>query len=247
MQKKCTIVWLAVLLPLGLWGQQFTRELQFQDTRMNGPDVKLLQEKLLSLGFSEVGEADGWFGRKTEYAVEKCQMFFGFAPDGVVRKDFFTALYKTDKLTLELIDMIKRANAIDEKLEHLDSISFEDIKPDARSHGLPCYWNVYYKNNTVEKVDMSEPYEASSSSAALYLFSNGDKFFASSWILGQMNFNEALQYMEVKKDYYANSYLIRKNKTYAIKNGQLIADETRKELEYHINRFRDVHLDYLLK
>ena len=36
-------------------------------------------------------------------------------------------------------------------------------------------------------------------------------------------------------------------KTYAIKNGQLIADETRKELEYHINRFKDVHLDYLLK
>ena len=49
------------------------------------------------------------------------------------------------------------------------------------------------------------------------------------------------------RQYFITNYLITKNKTYSIKNGQLITDKNNKELEQCINRFENVHLDYLLK
>lgn len=236
MKKVLCLVFIILLGTIG-FSQQFTRELKLEDKRMNGQDVKLVQEKLLSFGFSEVGEADGWFGPKTEESVKKCQLCFGFTPDGVVRKDFFTALYKTDKLTLELIDVIKRANAVEEELKERSIISFEYIEPN--SHGLPCDWYIYYKTNTVEKVSMKEAYEFSFGSIELYPFSNGDKFFMSYW-LSQDVYGQ-------NRQYFITNYLITKNKTYSIKNGQLITDKNNKELEQCINRFENVHLDYLLK
>ena len=48
-----------------------------------GPEVKLLQERLIMLGY-EVVSADGVFGPITRWAVLNVQAMFGYTIDGVV-------------------------------------------------------------------------------------------------------------------------------------------------------------------
>ena len=49
----------------------------------NGPDVRLLQEKLVALGYAPV-KVDGVFGPVTRWAVLNVQAMFGYTVDGVV-------------------------------------------------------------------------------------------------------------------------------------------------------------------
>jgi hypothetical protein len=70
----------------GTYSSDFARVLSLSEPRMQGDDVLALQEQLLSLSFSEVGEADGWYGPLTKGAVEKFQRYAGIAYDGVVRQ-----------------------------------------------------------------------------------------------------------------------------------------------------------------
>lgn len=64
--KKFFALLLAVINISLAFSQTYTRELKLYSKRMNGDDVMMLQLALLNLGFTEVGEADGWFGPKTE-------------------------------------------------------------------------------------------------------------------------------------------------------------------------------------
>lgn len=61
---------------------------------MQGDDVKLLQNRLLTLGYSDVGAADGKFGAKTDKAVRKFQTDKGLTVDGIVGKNTWEALWK---------------------------------------------------------------------------------------------------------------------------------------------------------
>jgi hypothetical protein len=61
---------------------------------MQGDDVKLLQTRLLALGYNEVGAADGKFGQKTGQAVRRFQTDKGLAVDGIVGKNTWEALWK---------------------------------------------------------------------------------------------------------------------------------------------------------
>ena len=49
--------------------QSFLREISVTSPRMNGPDIQILQERLLELGFASVGEADGFYGPMTAGAI----------------------------------------------------------------------------------------------------------------------------------------------------------------------------------
>jgi peptidoglycan hydrolase-like protein with peptidoglycan-binding domain len=67
----------ATLPPLG-------RNLYLTTPRMQGDDVIMLQQRLLELGYSEVGEVDGFFGPLTDQAVRHFQQVNGLEVDGVV-------------------------------------------------------------------------------------------------------------------------------------------------------------------
>jgi len=67
-----------------------TQPLQEGDT---GPQVKLLQKELKSLGFL-AGAADGSFGPGTKAAVGQFQSSRGLTPDGQVGPDTLTALHQ---------------------------------------------------------------------------------------------------------------------------------------------------------
>lgn len=62
----------------------FTRTLFLSNPPMQGDDVLLLQQRLLELGYTEVGAPDGVFGKMTETAARRFQQSNGLEADGVV-------------------------------------------------------------------------------------------------------------------------------------------------------------------
>ena len=69
------------------------RNLFLTSPRMQGDDVLMLQQRLLDLGYTEVGELDGIFGPKTEQAVKHFQEVNGLLVDGVVGPQTWAALF----------------------------------------------------------------------------------------------------------------------------------------------------------
>lgn len=93
--KKSFFVIIVFLLSFlsGLNAQNFSRIIQMQRSRMNGPDVTRVQQRLLSLGFAKTGAADGWYGPLTEGSVKTVQYYMGFSRDGRVTKAFWDMLF----------------------------------------------------------------------------------------------------------------------------------------------------------
>jgi len=69
--------------------QKFNRIIAVVTPRMEGEDVLELQNRLLSLGFGEVGEADGYYGPATEGVIKNIQSLSGFESNGKVDKTFW--------------------------------------------------------------------------------------------------------------------------------------------------------------
>ncbi|MFU8826657.1 MAG: peptidoglycan-binding protein [Brevefilum sp.] len=61
-----------------------TRSLRLASPYMRGDDVRLLQQRLLDLGFEDIGWADSTFGPKTDQAVRQFQALNGLTVDGIV-------------------------------------------------------------------------------------------------------------------------------------------------------------------
>ena len=91
--------WFPVFSPDGLWlmfqsdrsGNMdifripfLSRSLSLSDPRLVGEDVHLVQQKLLELGYAQVGEADGVFSPLTAQAVRAFQQAYGLEVDGIV-------------------------------------------------------------------------------------------------------------------------------------------------------------------
>jgi len=62
----------------------FIQNLYLHDPQMTGDDVLILQQRLLDLGYTEVGTADGIFGPKTDEAVRHFQEINDLFVDGIV-------------------------------------------------------------------------------------------------------------------------------------------------------------------
>jgi hypothetical protein len=83
-----------------LFAQQFSRTLEVKSPRMNGADVLDLQTHLLNLGFIELGNADGYYGPKTEEVIKLLQSFLGFTKNGKVDKIFWELLFNRNMTAL---------------------------------------------------------------------------------------------------------------------------------------------------
>lgn len=90
----------------------FSRDLKLTQSRMNGADVTEVQKRLLSLGFAEVGTADGWFGPKTETAVKRYQELLGFTPSGVVNKALWQVMFQGTGLLGKLHADLKTVSSL---------------------------------------------------------------------------------------------------------------------------------------
>ncbi len=114
--KKHSITVLAfLLLAVSLFSQSYSRKLSLQSKRMNGNDVKSLQTELLNLGFKEIGEADGWFGPKTEEGLKGYQHLYGFKENGIFDGAIFDCMYGKNPLKLKYDNAIIKLNSIKSK------------------------------------------------------------------------------------------------------------------------------------
>ena len=71
-----------------------TRTLKLTTPMLRGDDVEQVQERLLELGFDEVGRADGFFGSDTDTAVRLFQRERGLEVDGVVGENTWAAFFE---------------------------------------------------------------------------------------------------------------------------------------------------------
>ncbi len=74
----------------------FTRNLYLTQPLMNGDDVLLMQQRLVELGYTGLGNPDGWFGNKTDEAVRLFQQRNGLEVDGVVGRMTWARLFSKD-------------------------------------------------------------------------------------------------------------------------------------------------------
>ena len=92
--KKIISVLVLFVLVFSVHAQK--RTLEVTKPRMHGDDVKKVQTALVELGFTEVGEIDGYYGPKSESAVKELKSLIGFSVDGYVYEYIYDFLESKD-------------------------------------------------------------------------------------------------------------------------------------------------------
>jgi peptidoglycan hydrolase-like protein with peptidoglycan-binding domain len=72
------------------------RSLYVTTPRLNGDDVAAVQQRLVDLGYVEVGEVDGYYGPKTEFAVLRFQKINGLPDSGMVDEQAWKVIFGGD-------------------------------------------------------------------------------------------------------------------------------------------------------
>lgn len=72
---------------------EYVRQLSVKNPFLNGLDVRLVQRRLIELGYTEVGPIDGIYGPQTESAVLHWQQNNGIASDGIIRAQAWQLLF----------------------------------------------------------------------------------------------------------------------------------------------------------
>ena len=72
-----------------------TRTLYLANPPMQGADVLKVQERLLALGYIEVGKPDGFFGQMTDAAVRRFQVSNALAVDGILGPKTWEILFSS--------------------------------------------------------------------------------------------------------------------------------------------------------
>lgn len=100
-----TILCFLLLLQSLAQASFYTRPLSLQTTRLKGSDVQAIQRYLLTLGYSELGEADGVFGPKTRQAVLRFQRVNGNLTadgEGVVGPNTWALMFYNGQVQIPL-------------------------------------------------------------------------------------------------------------------------------------------------
>lgn len=156
--KRVFLITIFTILSAISFSQSYSRKLQLQTKRMNGKDVLELQQKLLNLGFSETGEADGWFGEKTEKALKNYQKLYGFEQNGIFDGKIFDCMYNSGKINAHFDSAVKKVNSIDETKLSTKEIDYRGHSTEGGSltalfykkHPVFCRANIYGETGQIE-------------------------------------------------------------------------------------------------
>lgn len=73
--------------------ETYTREIKVENPRMNGDDVKAVQQRLLNLDYYEVETSDGWYGPKSANGIKNFQELNGLKQTGIVNETTWENLF----------------------------------------------------------------------------------------------------------------------------------------------------------
>ena len=141
------------------FSQGFTRTIELKNPRMNGQDVVNLQRRLLALGFSSVGEADGYYGPLSTEVIKNVQTFSGFDADGKVNKVLWDYIFNdTNSSFLKHVSTVLAYNP-EKLMKSRDFLYVDDSERQSFDIGGEAF--VYY-SSTDKKAKILEYYFANS-------------------------------------------------------------------------------------
>ena len=164
--------------------QDFSRIIELQNPCMNGTDIIGLQKQLLTLGFSELGEADGYYGSLTEGIIKKIKTFSGFEINGTVSKNIWDYIFavKNNEFLRKISTVIK-----------YNSNELQDSGNIYNNDGLDFFISayVYYslddKNIKIVKYDRRDYYTEIS---CTYYLINDNEYFVQQYFSDENSFKE---------------------------------------------------------
>lgn len=110
--KKILLITVTLFFASMLFAQTFKRDIKLAKPRINGTDVVQLQKMLYTLGYTEVGEADGYFGPMSEKSLKQYEEMAGFNSDGIFSKSVFDFLYNGSFLNILYHQAIAKYNLV---------------------------------------------------------------------------------------------------------------------------------------
>lgn len=154
-----------------LAAQDFSRKLELRRERMNGADVRALQERLLRSGFTGIGEADGYYGPRTEKAIRDIQRFAGFEETGSVDRPLWEFIFTDSAGTVALIS---RVAAYDKnKLRSIEGSNHYDYWG-----SLGYNFTLYFSNDGRLKILAIEGGNGDAAYSEVYYLVSDDQFIA---------------------------------------------------------------------
>jgi len=128
----------------------FNRIIEITSPRMNGDDVLHLQNRLLEMGFSSVGSADGIYGPLTAGVVNNIQVFSGFEADGKVTMSLWNFIFNNENnaflRNVSVVSSFKKEQLIKTR-NFYDHIEHIEYKGDGDPGETPSGWVYYSQTN----------------------------------------------------------------------------------------------------
>ena len=88
----------------------FSRELSLKQPAMQGDDVLALQQRLSALNYTQLGRADGVFGKKTQQALLAFQAINQLGFDGIVNENLWRFLFDAQAVRYDLHPIVAKSN-----------------------------------------------------------------------------------------------------------------------------------------
>ncbi len=150
---------------------KFERKLTVETPRLSGSDVKILQERLIELGYTGVEAADGYFGPLTNSAFERFSSFNGIIYNDVVDRNGWYALFSSGRKSNEILPRLGNRSLIfafdmwgiidesastfseNQRMDPTERISgffhYNDASKEAVTARVQCFWESgpYSANN----------------------------------------------------------------------------------------------------
>lgn len=133
---------------------ELKRTLSHQTPALRGDDIASMQQRLMFLGYSRIGKADGIFGKQTETTIKAFQQTHKLVVDGIVGKNTWKAIFKPyppasfQAVTQYKPELIRPHGYKDSVIWQLsaDGIHIEDNSPEVtrgKPQTIERIWNEY--------------------------------------------------------------------------------------------------------
>jgi hypothetical protein len=181
----------------------FSRIIELKNPQMYGNDIEAIQNRLLSLGFIDLGEADGYYDTKTDNVVKKIKTFMGYEEkSGKIDRNLWNFIFNdgNNRFLLNISIVSEYNENLYRKREEINSYGYEEI--------TTITTEMYYSNDNKIKIARESRYWMG------YMLYTRKYYFIS--LVSYFIFEEGPNV--ISGEYY-NVYYMNSNRMYQIKEG----------------------------